>query len=312
MCLLAAARPMLEAGTSYARLLPRGQTNAGGWDFTAQRPYQCWSLGLHCPEARPMLEAGTSYARLLPRGQTNAGGWDFTAQRPDQCWRLGLHCPERATHPSATQLRFPDVRQGPPALAPPVPPADRHLACSPDPAPESLWRTHDTRQHPIPTMWRHASHHLTRLDGCLAQLHRHRHGSFTGMAVFPARSITSMPLGNRCDCVLCCVCCGLIPHYTTAPVQQVIWVRTTFSNAVSCVMCETWRKQKGLNILCALRVRPDVKTCRKHKGGQACRQRPRDDERQHSRRSGVPRAFRIRRVWAMPPPRHDSNLLLMY
>jgi hypothetical protein len=92
------ARPMLEAGASYARLLPRGQTNAGGWDFTAQRPDQCWRLGLHCPEARPMLEAGTSYARLLPSGQTNAGGWDFicslAAQRPDQCWRLGLHCPE--------------------------------------------------------------------------------------------------------------------------------------------------------------------------------------------------------------------------
>jgi hypothetical protein len=39
--------------------------------------------------------------------------------------------PERATHPSAIQLRFPDVRQGPHVLAPPVPPAHRHLAFSP-------------------------------------------------------------------------------------------------------------------------------------------------------------------------------------
>jgi hypothetical protein len=69
------ARPMLEAGTSYARLLPKGQTNAGGWDFTAQRPDQCWRLGLHmfacCPEASPMLEAGNLIGSLA-------------AQRPDQ------------------------------------------------------------------------------------------------------------------------------------------------------------------------------------------------------------------------------------
>jgi hypothetical protein len=89
-------------------------TNAGGWDcmclLAAQRPDQCWRLGLHmlacCPGARPMLEAGTS----LPSGQTNAGGWDFTAQGPDQCWRLGLHmlacCPKakEATRSKARPL----------------------------------------------------------------------------------------------------------------------------------------------------------------------------------------------------------------
>jgi hypothetical protein len=39
---------MLEAGTSYARLLPRGQTNAGGWDFICSLAAQSQFLMTSC------------------------------------------------------------------------------------------------------------------------------------------------------------------------------------------------------------------------------------------------------------------------